>query len=644
MAPVVLLVDPTVPGVLIVGNYSTSGVTISKDGGATWTWANAGLAGSAALHMSWDANGDTLLLGARDGVFRRHWSPGGKGDWLWADISYNLAGQPVVAVLPPTLGGRDIVAGTVDGVYVGDGTSPWREVTGISFRQRRVEFGALAWGGPRSSWLYVGTLDGLYVTRDGGSSWEERSAGLANTAVNCILPLDSTRLLLGTCDGLYATYDGGRTWCRRATGLVASQCYFLAFDTTRTPTRVWTGVDGAGVYYSDNWGVDWVDAEADIGELQVSSRAIAPTSPPALYAAYIRPAGPPRYFLDGVMVSRDAGLSWLDVSGPMRSLLPLCVVADPLDSDVLYCGTMYGGLFKSPDGGNSWHPSNGGLPTGIVELVAVDPTNPQVVYAGVRSRHITEPHGLYISTDGGEQWAPAFPAYLSETWREVMDLAINPVNPRTLFAAISTLEGVHRSHDQGRSWEPVNRGIRLGSGHYVVSVAIDPVDTNVVYAAGTELYVSYDAGANWQPMEAGLPPHFGAVTKIRVDPKDPSRIYAASDGSGVLVYHRTKSRVHRERNEEVPTAYYLAQNFPNPFNASTLLRFGLPKQSSVLMEVFSVTGELVCTLVNERRGPGHYTVLWNGRDQQGARVASGVYLCRLRAGEFVDVKKMMLLY
>ncbi|MDZ7339371.1 MAG: hypothetical protein ONB30_12655, partial [candidate division KSB1 bacterium] len=181
-APTALLVDPRQAGVLVMGHYTSLMVTVSLDGGLTWKKANAGLPGSRVVHMSFDAGGDTLLLAATNGVFRRPWPPGGKGDWLWSDISYNLAGRAVLAVLPPKPGAREIVVGTQDGLYVGDGASAWRDITGSCFRQRRVEIGALAWGDADSELLYVGTSDGLYVTADLGLSWQEWDAGLGNTS------------------------------------------------------------------------------------------------------------------------------------------------------------------------------------------------------------------------------------------------------------------------------------------------------------------------------------------------------------------------------------------------------------------------------------------------------------------------------
>ncbi|MDE3056804.1 MAG: T9SS type A sorting domain-containing protein [Bacteroidota bacterium] len=92
----------------------------------------------------------------------------------------------------------------------------------------------------------------------------------------------------------------------------------------------------------------------------------------------------------------------------------------------------------------------------------------------------------------------------------------------------------------------------------------------------------------------------------------------------------------------VPTEYALDQNHPNPFNPSTEISFSLPKQSFVRIAIYTMTGEVVATLVNETMSAGNYSIPWNGRNQAGQAVSSGVYLYRIQAGDFVAVKKMLM--
>jgi flagellar hook assembly protein FlgD len=89
--------------------------------------------------------------------------------------------------------------------------------------------------------------------------------------------------------------------------------------------------------------------------------------------------------------------------------------------------------------------------------------------------------------------------------------------------------------------------------------------------------------------------------------------------------------------------FALSANVPNPFNPQTTIHYDVPAAGMVNISVYDVAGRLVRELVNERRDAGSWSVQWNGDDRRGMRVASGVYFYRMRAGEFVETRKMVLL-
>ena len=95
--------------------------------------------------------------------------------------------------------------------------------------------------------------------------------------------------------------------------------------------------------------------------------------------------------------------------------------------------------------------------------------------------------------------------------------------------------------------------------------------------------------------------------------------------------------------DEVPKAYRLCQNFPNPFNPTTAIRFDIKKKGQVSLRIYNVAGQLVRTLVDGELEARSYTKEWKGLNNDGSKVASGVYFYRLEAGEFESVKKMVLL-
>jgi hypothetical protein len=94
---------------------------------------------------------------------------------------------------------------------------------------------------------------------------------------------------------------------------------------------------------------------------------------------------------------------------------------------------------------------------------------------------------------------------------------------------------------------------------------------------------------------------------------------------------------------ELPNRFALLQNYPNPFNPETRIEFSLPRSGEVTIEIYNVLGQKVKTLVNERLSAGKKTVTWDGTDDSGALVSSGVYLYRIKAEDFVEAKKMLLL-
>ena len=93
----------------------------------------------------------------------------------------------------------------------------------------------------------------------------------------------------------------------------------------------------------------------------------------------------------------------------------------------------------------------------------------------------------------------------------------------------------------------------------------------------------------------------------------------------------------------IPKNFALKQNFPNPFNPATTITVDLPVSSDALLEVYTITGEKVATLVNGRLEAGSHNIVWNATDNAGNQLPSGVYLCRLNAGSYTETIRMLLL-
>lgn len=112
---------------------------------------------------------------------------------------------------------------------------------------------------------------------------------------------------------------------------------------------------------------------------------------------------------------------------------------------------------------------------------------------------------------------------------------------------------------------------------------------------------------------------------------------SASDAAGYLMDTAFRAE------DAIPTFYELAQNYPNPFNATTRIVFGLPEASDISLEVYSITGQKVCSLMNGHLEAGRYNINWNGKDATGEPVSSGVYFYRLQTGTETKTLKMTML-
>jgi len=99
--------------------------------------------------------------------------------------------------------------------------------------------------------------------------------------------------------------------------------------------------------------------------------------------------------------------------------------------------------------------------------------------------------------------------------------------------------------------------------------------------------------------------------------------------------------------QTIPVEFHLAQNYPNPFNPSTTIRFDVPERlaegTPVQLRIYNILGELVRTLVDEKKFPGQYVAQWDGRNDRGEYVSAGIYIYRLQAGNFTETRRMVLM-
>ncbi len=111
-------------------------------------------------------------------------------------------------------------------------------------------------------------------------------------------------------------------------------------------------------------------------------------------------------------------------------------------------------------------------------------------------------------------------------------------------------------------------------------------------------------------------------------------------GEGVAI---VVTEVTSKADNQIPKQFAVSQNYPNPFNPETMINFEIPKSCQVVIKIYNTVGQEVKTLVNEKRDAGFYQISWDGIDNLGNKVGSGIYLYQLKAEEFIASKKMVMI-
>jgi hypothetical protein len=127
---------------------------------------------------------------------------------------------------------------------------------------------------------------------------------------------------------------------------------------------------------------------------------------------------------------------------------------------------------------------------------------------------------------------------------------------------------------------------------------------------------------------------------------DPDEYLVGTAKMGTMTFTLISPRptaVVEYRTDSEPEDFALEQNFPNPFNSETLIRLALPASGEVELAVYNLVGQKMATLVRGTRQAGAYTVHWDGTDDQGRALATGVYLYHLRAGQQKETRRLLLI-
>ncbi len=256
-----------------------------------------------------------------------------------------------------------------------------------------------------------------------------------------------------------------------------------------------------------------------------------------------------------------SGLQWRDV-GPMRAGRTFGVAGHASQPDTFYFGSVGGGVWKTENAGRTWYPiSDEGIPIGSIGAIAVAPSNARVVYVGTGEPDIRSQHsygtGMYKSTDAGKTWTHIGLAGTRQIGRVVVD----PANANRVYVAAlghvydaNPERGVYRSTDGGATWKKILFNTKDPNNVGAIDLAIDPKNPRVLYASlwatrrppwsvyapsnlpGSGLYKSTDGGDTWKQLTSGLPTdQFVGKIGIAVAPSNPNRLWAVVDDTGAAI-------------------------------------------------------------------------------------------------------------
>lgn len=180
--------------------------------------------------------------------------------------------------------------------------------------------------------------------------------------------------------------------------------------------------------------------------------------------------------------------------------------------------------------------------------------------------------------------------------------------------------------------------VRLPYGDFeCLRLRIDEKSTNVAVSNGIAVTLSSESTIQYHWLTKGA----FEVAWVQSQPGETDPNFTNAYGWGRLESMGPTTTVRNMT--EVPDEISLLQNYPNPFNPATRIAFDLPESAPVKLEIFTILGQKVRSLVNTNMAPGQHIVSWDARDEMGRLVSGGFYIYRLEAGNTVKTRKMLYL-
>lgn len=341
--------------------------------------------------------------------------------------------------------------------------------------------------------------------------------------------------------------------------------------------------------------------------------------------------------MNGVIYrSGNGGDSWLPVL-----LFPNGVVHEIIQSinGTLYAATGWNGIiFRSDNDGKEWRPIFE-FGAGVHIYTLLKSAQNFLFVAGEKP----DAMGFMMKSADEQHWLPV------EAMNEVSAVYAMVQVPDKLYAAGRGKEigWIYQSDPDGMNWSQTTELIRtnIKAVHCLMPTALNEIFAGTETTAGlssTNVLILPAPNQHWQIFGGDID-LANSVYSILLAPEG---IYAATGNRYGNIYRCTPAvgiPVAGEFALSLPAKTELLQNFPNPFNATTRIKYSLAKPEKVRLTVFNLSGQQVTVLADETQLVGFHQVFWNGRDNAGEMAPSGIYIYRLDAGPFSSVKKSVLI-
>ena len=338
----------------------------------------------------------------------------------------------------------------------------------------------------------------------------------------------------------------------------------------------------------------------------------------------------------GVWIDATAYIARYDTANVYTNLGELDHIEISFQNDSLvYAAGQTSGpfLLRSDDAGISWFPVQSPMLLDMYLMISMSPFDDQTLFSLLWGGE----YYLFRSLDGGMNYSLVDSL---NSWSKDTEMWFDPDSTH-IYALSPFYYGSYflKSADAGDNWQLVT------DDTVKMSLCIDQSVSGVVYLSkDRDIYRSNDHATTFALYRTVDRPVIGMYKKPGTD-----LLYAATEkdiyeiSAGSITSIKSLPVTIEPGSQLMPEDFVLYQNYPNPFNSGTTIEFYLPQTAEIKIEIYNLLGQKVWTLWQGRHPAGQYQLRWDGRDEMGREVASGVYIYQLVVGKYRESRKMLLL-